>query len=360
MKRLVVMLLVLLITGLTVSSVYAQEAVTVPDLTGLSAPKAAAELNRLGLRLGAQASQSWTADSGVPENTIGSQSVEAGSSADPGTAIDVTILRSANIRLIYDDNDLTVVNLTPRALDISGINFATSEGSAASFSANRWTSELKPNQCVQVWSINRNGPKGLPECESIQAWQVTTNAGNHFWTAANGVAKFDVKQGDGVLTTCNAASAPEQPMACEVYLVSSEQSDVAEFVYFVYTTDQFVAANPSENEWMRLNQTKLYNANPNQSQLGANFNLGTREMFGNPDILADVRRLAPKQCLLFKSDAAAADAPLPETCDVIAQRDLPAAELFWLNDFQIESRNGTKFTCTAAVEGKRTICVMPR
>jgi len=78
----------------------AQDTVTVPDLTGMALPQAAAALNRSGLLLGAENNEGWTLASGLPQNVIAAQSVPAGQSAARGTAVDVTILRAPNAVLI--------------------------------------------------------------------------------------------------------------------------------------------------------------------------------------------------------------------------------------------------------------------
>src|SRR6187455_146205 len=112
-----------------VSAVTAQEqTVTVPDVTGVYVPQAAAILNKNGLRLGVENNQGWTADSGLPENTINGQSIAAGQSAPFGTAVDVNVLRSPNALVIYDDNDLTLVNHSGGDLNLMGMTFVATNG----------------------------------------------------------------------------------------------------------------------------------------------------------------------------------------------------------------------------------------
>jgi beta-lactam-binding protein with PASTA domain len=103
----------------------AQNAVQVPDLTGMNVPQAAAALNRVGLGLGSETGEAWTAASGLEQNRIKAQSIAAGQSAASGSTIDVTVLRSPNVALIYDDNNLTLINKTGGDLDLTGIIFNT-------------------------------------------------------------------------------------------------------------------------------------------------------------------------------------------------------------------------------------------
>lgn len=356
--RFVAILACLVCIGVSAS---AQTQVVVPDLTGLNAPKAAAELNRLGLRLGEQRAEGWSAGAGVAENTIGAQSVAPGTTVDAGTAVDITVLRTPNARLIYDDNDITLVNLTGQAIDISGLRFVTTEGGNASFDASRWSGELRANQCVQLWSLNRNGPKGLPECQAIQNWLTTTNQGSHFWTQTSGARTFEVRQSGSTLTACPAATTAAQnaPLTCEFYVAAGGMGDVAEFVYFAYTLDAFAAINPTNDSWLRLNRATITAPQTAQGPFAAPFRLTDASLFGNPDIVAEFGRLAPQQCL-FLFDEAHPEAVPPQPCDVIASLAVPAGQLFWHNDFELDSRDGKTFKCTAAVEGKRTICIMPR
>ena len=107
--------------------VYAQET-TVPDLTGLRVPQAAAELNRSGLRLGRQEAQPMTAADSVTPNTVAGQSVAAGELVASGTTVDIRVWSAANITLIYDDNDLTMLNLTGGNLNLGNISYNSPDG----------------------------------------------------------------------------------------------------------------------------------------------------------------------------------------------------------------------------------------
>lgn len=352
-----------LLSGLlliTITSVLlAQTELTVPDLTGLNIPRAAAELNRVGLKLGEQIAAPWSADSGLPQESVGGQSIAPGTPVTTGGIVDITVLRAPNMRLQYDDNDLTLINLSDKAIDLTGLILRAVDGNQATFT--RWSGNLRARQCLQAWSVNRNGPKSLAECQKIQNWVITNNAAEHFWVPANGVTQFEVSQEDGVQSTCNVVpTSQDTPTLCEFYYSSGGKGgEVAGYVYFMYSTERFVVFNASEDKWMRLNKTVITNPNPAQSRLGASFKIGDPEIFGSPEIFGDIKRLAPGQCLLFKSEAVDIT-PLPQACDVIAQLDLPANELFWTSNFEFEGRGGKRYTCTGAVEGKRTMCVMPR
>jgi hypothetical protein len=360
--RIALLLLFVFPSTLSAQQVTQHAALVVPDLTGLSVPRAAAELNRVGLRLGNQTDESWVAGQTLPEGGISTQSLAAGTSVEAGTTIDVTVLRSPNLELKYDDNDLTLINLTDKTVDIGDTIFAAIDGNQASFEASQLTNSLLATQCVQLWAVNRNGPKDMPECGFIPNWVSSTNAALHFWVTTNGATSFNVVQDGTVRATCSTAAVgtQDQPLTCDFYLPSGGQGgDAADYLYFTYTTERFLVVNTASDEWMRLNRAVIHHVNPNNPMLGPSFNLSDPALFGNPTTVADFKRLAPQQCLLFKRADVAGD-PLPQPCDVIGQLDLPADQLFWTTPFELESRSGKRFTCPAAVEGKQTICAMPR
>lgn len=360
------LLLTLLILLIAAGGMLAQDsAATVPDLAGLNVPQAAAALNRAGLVLGTEVSSGWTAESGLPQNTISGQSAAPGTQLAPGTPVDVSVLRSPNVELVYDDNDLTVVNLTGGPVDLRGLVFTTTEGAQAVLAASRWGAELRGNQCMQVWSVGRNGPKEVGGCRFIQNWFSTTNRGEHFWTQTSGALAFTIIENGVARATCPAAplSSQDNPIRCQAYLSGGgAESDVTQFVYFVYTPETIALINASTDRWMPANQTRVRNYNPNIAIPGVPV------VFGDPDLLpdqfrtgyGDVTRLAPGQCLLLTT-LSPADAEAPEACDVIAVRDLLPTVAFWLADFEVESAvDGQRRTCPAAIAEQITVCVMPR
>jgi len=336
---------------------FAQDTVTVPDLTGMSVPQAAALLNKNGLRLGAENPEGWTQTSAQPADTIAAQSVAAGQSVARGTAVDITVLRSPNVFLVYDDNDLTFINHTGGTIDLNGVFFNTVDGAPASLAGSRWARDLKDRQCTQVWSVGRNGPKGLDECDYIQNWFSSNNPAEHFWTGAGGTTAFTISQYGVPRATCPIAN----PGRCEFYVASSGSAgDVTEYIYFAYTTDRLVVVNKSDNQWMPLGQLNVYNLNFQNGEVP--LLIGDPALFAgtNPNMVGDVTRLAPGQCVyLTNSNPASEDTP--ERCDIVARLDITPTLIFWSQNFEMDSvTDGQRHGCPAAVEGKLTLCIMPR
>jgi len=354
-------ILILLLMGQLI--IFAQETVTMPDLTGLSVPEAAAQLNSLGLASGTETAVDISDANGVEVGFITTQSVAANTDVEIGSVIDIGVVRTANAILIYDDNDLTVVNTTNNVADVTGLRFVAIEGdNPASFAATRWASNVREHRCLQVWSIPRNNAKSLDECENIQHWLTTNTTGEHFWTATNGVTTFSVVE-DGIeRAQCPAADEGTQdaPLRCEFYLAgASSADDIAPYIYFAYTTEAIIAYNPTPNRWMPTDRTTITNLNPNLTNPGVTLVMGDPELFQNPEIVADITQLAPEQCIML---TAGVDNPtMPQECNVIAQRTLDANIAFWLADFEIDSATDTQVhTCPAAVAGQPTICIVPQ
>lgn len=338
-----------------------EETSTVPDLRGLNVPQAAARLNEAGLRLGNQVSLAWTIDLGLPQGSISAQSITANSIVPRGTSIDISVLQAPNMRLIYDDNDLTLINLTANTVSISNLVFRSTSGTTASFSANQITSSLDAYGCLQIWSIARSEPKDVEGCDSTN-WRTTNNTAEHFWTQANSVQNFAVLDIGIELVNCPAAAEGTQdsPLVCEFFFAAAGAASTStDYIYFAYTTDAFAIINRSEDRWMPTNQTRIYIYNPAIQAQGAELIIGDPALFQNPDIVADITRLAPQQCLMLTSNLPNGSNP-PQSCNLIAQRDLSSDLAFWLADFEVQSaREEIWRRCPAATSGRLTLCIVP-
>lgn len=337
------------------------QSTNVPDLTGLNIPEAAARLNEAGFRLGSQIA-SPQADSSATPGSIINQSIPAGMTADAGIPIDVTVLSNARMSLIYDDNDLTVINQAGGSISLNGLVFSSTDGTRR-FIATEWLTTLENDDCTQIWSISRREPKPINGCDSI-FWLTTNNPNNHFWTQTSGVTQFTVTQNGQVLATCDAAPVNSQnsPTECEFFVVNTAvTADNTPYIYFAYTQDRFTVINTSQSAWMPLTETPIYNFNPQLSNLGVSLSLGDATLFRNPDTVADVNRLAPGQCLML-TIAPLTNADTPQDCWLIAQRELDPSVAFWLAAFELDSPQSLtgRATCPAADEERLIQCVMPR
>lgn len=364
MKRAAALLIASVLLVLFSHYSLAQEATaTVPDITGMNLPQAAATLNRNGLELGTQTPADNAGQ--LPPNSIVAQETAPGTSVPRGTVVNVSVVLPSNTRLIYDDNDITLMNLTDQPMNTSGLIFTAVEGTAATYTASQWGDSLRERQCFQLWSVNRNGPKEVEQCDTIQAWRITTNPGAHFWTQANSVSSFAVQENGIQRAVCAAAppNSQDSPTTCEFYLAGGGAGDeLTPFVYFAYTENAIALINTSNDLWMPTTQTTLYNYNAALAAPGASLN------FGDPDLLREefrvglgnIAQLAPGQCLMYTVDGSNVTEP-PEPCDVVAQRALAANIAFWVADFEVESAiDAERRICPAAAESNRTRCIVRR
>ncbi|MCC6611942.1 MAG: PASTA domain-containing protein [Anaerolineae bacterium] len=337
--------------------------VAVPSIVGMNVPQTAAVLNRVGLALGAQNNIGWTAESGLPQNTVGSQAPIPGQPVAPGTPVDVTVLRSPNVALMYDDNDITLINNTGAPLDLNGLTFNMVEGAApASFAATRWMGALQAGGCAQLWSVLRSSPKDVEGCARINRWLTNVNnTSEHFWTGLNGVVSFNIVYNGLQYATCPAAPAGALPMRCETYLPSGSPAEVTPYLYFAYTPDRLIILNQSTDRWMPLDATPVINLNPNLAVPEAQINLTDPNLVTRINPVADVSLLAPNQCLLFTNNVSPEQPNLPQACDLVGQANIDPGQIFWSASFDIVSAaDGQRRTCAPATPGRLTICILSR
>jgi hypothetical protein len=346
---------VILLTGMLVSQ--AQDSVvTVPDLTGLSVPAAAAQLNAVGLAQGREIVELWADGDPRTPGLITNQAVAAGSSLAGGSRVDVTVLRLPNTTLIYDDNDLTVVNRSATMLDLSSVTFSTVDGTPGSFLAGEWAGTLRPFQCVQVWSVGRNGPKGLDECFAIQNWLITRNPQEHFWTGREGTTQFTVSQHGVQQAVCSIGGVAR----CDFYLDELGNSgEITSFVRFSYTQDWLVIHNTSDDQWMLLDDFTLYNNFGGAA--GLPIPMGDSSLYGEVNPVAQVNQLAPGQCLRFLHTAPTGTGPAAPDCLVAGQLTVDANIRFWGGAFEfISLSDQRRRSCPAETRDRVTVCIMPR
>lgn len=329
-----------------------QDSVTVPDVTGLNVPQAAAALNRAGLRLGTELTQPWSESSGLPHNTVAFQSIPAGQLSPFGTIVDITLLRSPNSVLIYDDNDITLLNRAGEPLKLAGLVFSSVGGQfPTSFSATRWEAEqLDDGRCAQFWSVGRSASKDVPECGPSIMWKWNTNPSDHFWTGGNGATQFNVVQ-DGVLRATCAIAFPGR---CEFFLASSATPEVTEYVYIAYTPDAWIIFNNTSDRWMFLEGIFFSTSISTPGNQMPEAIVAT-----SPDtVLGNTLHLAPNQCLYVTDRSATQLADLPVPCDIVAHF---AFDNYWSAPlFVTSATDGRQRTCPAATAGHLTLCILPR
>lgn len=360
--RLLLPALILFISaiGIAQSPDWATAAVSIPDLAGLTPPQAAAVLNAGRLQLGILTST--TADVRQTAGTIATQFPAPGSTISMGAAVDVVIAYAPNIRLIYDNNDLTLINMSQQQIDLRTITLRATEGVPVYFEGARWGRRIEPNDCVQVWSIRRTRPKSLPECRRIEAWLSTTDVNQHVWKDSAGVQRFMLQQNDIVRGDCPAAGTGtrDEPLICEMYLDQNQTPPLWPFLHLAYTADTLVIHNTSSDSWMRLSAAV-------KPAMGGAFSFSDLRLYKAIDRLVIseasgggnvLRQLAPGQCARFRTPSAPVES-LPEPCLLFADAIVESMP-FWSVPFTVEEISGAKHTCDAAAPKGVTTCLVLR
>ncbi|MGQ9889337.1 MAG: protein kinase domain-containing protein [Aggregatilineales bacterium] len=120
----------------------------------------------------------------------------------------------ADVRLLYNDQGLTLLNVAAEPVDVSGLTFVQrqADGNALVFRASMWSSgavspeALPPGGCFQVWSDELPGKLELPTaCGSRYAWSRVAFP-RWFWIGNAPGAVFTVERDGRPLAECLIAA----------------------------------------------------------------------------------------------------------------------------------------------------------
>jgi serine/threonine protein kinase/cytoskeletal protein RodZ len=130
-----------------------------------------------------------------------------------------------NIRLLYDNGEFLLVNISGQALDISQLTFEQElpDGTVRTFEAQTWNqvsvvvSNMPSNGCYQL--VTSEADRITPtrdQCQRFLGWFRSNSDERYFWVSGRPEAEFTVRGADGaVLATC-AIQAGE----CRFYMPS--------------------------------------------------------------------------------------------------------------------------------------------
>lgn len=113
-----------------------------------------------------------------------------------------------DIRLFYDDDVFTLINVSGRLLDLSALNFESATGI---FEAERWNNPyisrplnaFTPDDCLQIWGVDTYIlPEAPNNCSTRHAWAAVGDESD-FWRDTD---IFIVKQGDAAVGVCSTAA----------------------------------------------------------------------------------------------------------------------------------------------------------
>jgi|GEM_PF-949065 len=129
---------------------------------------------------------------------------------------------SNDLRLLYDQNGLTLINISGEIVNIRGLRFESDSGV---MDAARWETEFlsqslggfTPNDCLQVWMVNTTSTPPMPsECLTRHAW-IAVGEEFDFW---RNTPTFNVLRDGRLIAICDVAAG-----VCDVDL-SGEQLSV--------------------------------------------------------------------------------------------------------------------------------------
>jgi PASTA domain len=352
MQKLLVTLLLMMLMIPVLAQEGKENTISVPDLTGMSAPQAETALNEQGLRL---APSILSLDTNLYDgiiNTVAIQSIIAGEIVERGTIITISVIRDFDLLLLYDiqdgdADDFTLVNLSNEDINLAGIVFQSTseENIEPSYNARDFSGGILPaERCFQLWGRAEAGFYEPEECDNnrLLNYGIVRDIPNNqkFW---QDTVSFMVMQ-DGVYR----ASCEVSVGRCELWVSPRAiAEDVTEYIYFIYDEHQLYIFNSAPEQWMPLTEIQLADS-------GRRLN---DPLMWSSSLVPDIDFLAPKQCVRF-SDTDADEALVD--CLVIAASTLTQSNIFWSNGFSVQSlyQAGIELTCPRPSE--RSFCLIPR
>ncbi len=121
---------------------------------------------------------------------------------------------AADILLVYDDDQLNLINLSNRTLNLIDLNFIQDGSEPYLFSASEWMlsgavrqpSAFPPNWCLKVGRIERQVETRFKECRSLASFRYTAPT-KQFWRFhSTEVSTFSVRLGSQEIATCPIAA----------------------------------------------------------------------------------------------------------------------------------------------------------
>jgi hypothetical protein len=182
--------------------------VVLPDTLALepsTAVAAAASVTPAPTLPTASATPVSAASTAVPTPTLPTVSATSTLAAPTSTATLMPTPSTAaapDIRLIYDDHSLTLLNVSDQRIDISGVAIT---GSGTTLATTRWAQvapvlldDFMVGGCLQVWSWDEPVDLPQPSACTTRLSYIYTAPGTLFWTQGD----FSITEGGAVIATC--------------------------------------------------------------------------------------------------------------------------------------------------------------
>lgn len=136
-----------------------------------------------------------------------------------------------NIQLVFDQNGVTLTNISQVPLNISGLSFrrlSKSGNAVGEFQAEQWDRLPEPGKgvlpagaCYQLLVVGTGSlasaastPQPRPQnCQDLVGWLAVEQPGWEFWLPQNGETDFEVIQNKKIIETCSI-----QAGLCDIFL----------------------------------------------------------------------------------------------------------------------------------------------
>ncbi|PJF36364.1 MAG: hypothetical protein CUN49_05765 [Candidatus Thermofonsia Clade 1 bacterium] len=121
---------------------------------------------------------------------------------------------SADILLVYNDDQLNLINISARTLNLLDLNFIQDGAEPYVFQASEWAlsgaarqpSSFPPNWCLKVGRLERQIERRFSECRSLASFRYTAPT-KQFWRSHSAaVTTFSVRMGSQEIATCLIAA----------------------------------------------------------------------------------------------------------------------------------------------------------
>lgn len=129
------------------------------------------------------------------------------------TAVPAVPAPPADVRLVYDEQGLTLLNVAGGSINVGSLTFvqAQADGSALVFRASMWSrgsappEALPPGDCFQVWATDQAELEPPAACGTRHAWSRVSPL-RRFWASDAPGALFSVERDGATLAECAVAA----------------------------------------------------------------------------------------------------------------------------------------------------------
>ena len=155
----------------------------------------------------------------IPRATATEEATTPTSEASPTAeapseaALPALTSEQGQVRLVYDEQTLVLVNISDEEVDVNNLDFVqqTADGRTLRFQSSRLAggsrspAELPPGDCFQLWTFDDGLVEQPDYCDVRHAWR-QVGFTREFWISDLPEATFEVRRGEDVLAECRISA----------------------------------------------------------------------------------------------------------------------------------------------------------